>query len=62
MHLIVFGRSSSNSVIETKKIFLELITKRTGDEKVKAKMIVNLLRNFCPKSYVNTCPSLLKKS
>lgn len=45
-----------------KKTFQGLITRRTGDKKVKAKMIVNLLRNFCSKSRVNTGPELLRKT
>lgn len=38
--------TGSSSSVGTKG-FLELFMNKIGDEKVKAEMIVNLLRNFC---------------
>lgn len=59
LHMIRLGKSNSSSVMGTKNVFLELITRKTGDNKVKAKLIVNLLRNFCSfKSSVNRGPKL----
>lgn len=53
LYLISFGKSHSSS-LWGQKVFLGLITKRIGYEKMKAEKIINLLRNFYSKGSANT--------